>query len=89
MRLATEQRGQFGKCDEDRIRLDSLNAQLAKLPEARSRPIDASTEGTLSKPEFKEKTAAPGCWSKNGRAHRPVSVRCRPMRWTPHGWLSC
>jgi hypothetical protein len=58
MRLATEQRGQFGKRDEAGVRLDSLNAQLAKVPEARSRLIDAYTEGTLSKPEFKEKVAA-------------------------------
>ncbi len=66
MRLAAEQRGQFGKCDEARIRLDSLNAQLAKLPEARSWPIDAYTEGTLSTPEFKEKTAALDAGARTG-----------------------
>jgi hypothetical protein len=56
--LARKQRTQFGEHDEAMLRLDAVNAGIAKLPTARSRLIDAHAEGTISKPEFKEKMGA-------------------------------
>src|SRR3990170_6693232 len=42
--------------EQARGRVESLEAQVARLPEARSRLIDAYAEGTISKDEFREKT---------------------------------
>jgi hypothetical protein len=57
MRLAREQRGQFGNWDEAMVRLDAIAEQLARLPEAKSKLVDAYTEGTIGKAMFKEKVA--------------------------------
>ncbi len=53
--LALADRQGMNQRDELLMRLDSLNEQLARLPEARSRLIDAHTEDTINKAEFKEK----------------------------------
>ncbi len=44
--------------DEFLLRLDSITAQIARMPESRSRLIDFYTEGTIDKTEFKAKDAA-------------------------------
>jgi len=56
--LAAGQREGFGKRDEMLVRLDVVNEQIAKIPRARSHTIDAYTEGTIDKAEFKAKMAA-------------------------------
>jgi site-specific DNA recombinase len=55
LEMARKQRAQFGEHDEVILRLDAVNASLAKLPESRARIVDAFEEGTIDKPEFKSR----------------------------------
>jgi site-specific DNA recombinase len=55
LRLAREQAASFGERDEALVRLDALNEHLAKVPEARSRILDAWEEGTIDKAEYKSR----------------------------------
>jgi site-specific DNA recombinase len=53
LRLAREQAESFGEHDESLLRLNTLNEHLAKVPESRSRILDAWEEGTIDKAEYK------------------------------------
>jgi site-specific DNA recombinase len=53
LRLAREQAESFGEHDESLLRLNTLNEHLAKVPESRSRILDAWEEGVIDKAEYK------------------------------------
>jgi site-specific DNA recombinase len=53
--LAAQQRTESSPRDEALMRLDALNHQLARIPEAHSRIIDLRIEGVISKAQLKGK----------------------------------